>query len=60
MGNHDDSNIEEIEEDASLGQATDKGLLSIFKLSSPTPEIDVCDNVHPPSFDEELIYPIKN
>jgi len=32
VGNYDDSNIEEVEEDASLGHATDKGFFSMFDV----------------------------
>lgn len=32
----------------------------MFEHSSPTLEIYVCDDVHSPSLDEELLSPMKN
>lgn len=58
--NYDDSNREKIEEDASLGHVTDKGFFFMFDHSSPTIEINVSGDFHPPSFDEEPISPTKN
>lgn len=37
-----------------------KGFFSMFERSSPNLEKDVCDDVDPPSFDEEVMSPIKN
>lgn len=49
-----------IEEDAPLGHAPDKWFLFMFECSSPTLEIEVCDNVHSPCLHEELLSLMKN
>lgn len=63
VGNSYDSNIEEIKEYASLGRATDKCFFFVFEHFSPgyalALEKDVCDDVHSPSLDKELLSPMK-
>lgn len=60
VGNFDDSNIEEIEEDTSLSHPIDKGFFFMFENSFPAPEVDVCEDVHFPSLDEELLSLMKD
>lgn len=61
VGNFDDSNVKETEEGAPFRKATDKGFLFMIEDSSPccvpAPEMDVCDEVFSPNFDEELVSP---
>lgn len=53
-----------IDEDASFSHATNKGFFFMFEQSSPccvpSLQMDVCDEVHSPSFDEELVSPMEN